>query len=310
MGTLSAISVCIPFYSGREYLCRAIDSVLRQAFTDWELVVSEDHGPDADVEALVLSYREPRIRYARNESNLGMAGNWNRCLELASSELVTLLHADDELLPDYCGQMVRAAAEHGEAAALCCRAMIIGEDGTEQFSFPDFFKNFLVPVRGRHFVLQGEPALQAILRGNFIMCPTLCFRMSRLRARRFSTHWEFVQDMDLLVRLFLEGETVIGLPDVSYAYRRHAGSATVAYTNDLSRFEEESILYDVIRTAALARGWRRAARVAEGKWIIKMNLAYRAVQDMCRLRPGQALRKAVCLASMLSARGNSGRSKP
>ena len=229
------------------------------------------------------------LRYVRNEKNLGMAANWNRCLDLARAPLATLLHADDELLPGYCARMVRAAAEHREAAAIFCGARIIGSDGEERFSFPDFVKRVLAPPGHRHRVLSGKPALRAILRGNFIMCPTLCYRLSRLGPRRFSSRWRFTQDMDLIARLLLEGETIVGLSEIEYAYRRHPANATVSYTENLYRFEEEAALYDAIGTAARQQGWHRAARVAAEKRIIKMNLAYCMLMDVCRLRPRQTL---------------------
>jgi glycosyltransferase involved in cell wall biosynthesis len=306
-GNGAAISVCIPFYAGRDYLRRAVESVLAQDLVAWELVVADDGGPEADVEGLVRGYGDSRIRYVRNPQNLGMVGNWNRCLDVATGDLVTLLHADDELRPGYCGLMVRAAAGQPQAVAFFCRATIIGPGQGERFSFPDFVKRFLAPGPDRRQVLRGESALRAILRGNFIMCPTLCYRKSRLAGRRFSPRWKFVQDMDLIARLLLEGETLVGLPETAFAYRRHDENATSAYTENLFRFEEESLLYEELGRAALARGWRRAARVAAGKWIVKLNLGYCALRDACRLRLGPSLRKTARLVRMLEARTSCGR---
>src|SRR6476620_6515152 len=95
------LTFAIPFYSTPEYLRAAIDSVVRQTVTDWALVIVDDKSQHPGIDALVKSYNDPRMRYQKNEQNLGQAGNWNRCLDAVKTEYVALLHADDELMPTY-----------------------------------------------------------------------------------------------------------------------------------------------------------------------------------------------------------------
>jgi hypothetical protein len=228
-----------------------------------------------------------------------MVGNWNRCLDLAETDLVTLLHADDELLDNYCGLMAAAGERFPDAAAFFCGARIIDGAGRARFSFPDFVKGFYMPPGRQPLVLAGERGLAAVLRGNFIMCPTLCYRRGVLAGRRFATGWRFAQDLELTARLLGEGERLVGLRELAYAYRRHEHNATVAYTANLCRFEEEARLYDAIRAASLRRRWPGAAAVAGRKSIIKLNLGYCAFLDLLRLRPRQAWRKGALLGQLL-----------
>jgi glycosyltransferase involved in cell wall biosynthesis len=286
------LTFAIPYYSGRDYLRRAIASVLLQSNPNWELIVCDDGGGDAEIAEIVASYGDRRLNYYKNPGRLGMVGNWNRCLELAGTDLVTLLHADDELLEGYADLMLHAAANHAGAVAFFCGARIIDEEGRQRFSFPDYFKRFLLPAGKGPVVLAGEAGLQAILRGNFIMCPTLCYRKSLLGIRRFAPRWQMVQDLDLTSRLLLEGETLVGLSEVGYDYRRHRANATVRYTESLLRFEEEARLYDLLEEQTHGRHWFRAARLARRKGIILLNLAYCALLDLCRLRFRRAQEKA------------------
>jgi glycosyltransferase involved in cell wall biosynthesis len=296
---MAKITLAIPFYSDLALLRRALDSVSRQTLADWQVVVSDDAGPEGGARELVASYGDGRMRCCRNTVNLGMAGNWNRCLDLAETDLVTLLHADDELLDNYCGLMVAAAERFPDAAALFCGTRIIDGTGRPRFSFPDFIKGFLMPPGRQPVVLAGEKGLAAVLRGNFIMCPTLCYRRSVLGVRRFAAGWRFAQDLELTARLLGDGERLVGLREVAYAYRRHEHNATVAYTANLCRFEEEARLYDAIRAASLRRCWGGAAAVAGRKSIIKLNLGYCALLDLLRLRPRQAWRKGALLGQLL-----------
>src|SRR5262249_22720250 len=284
-GGTARLTFAIPFYAGRPYLEKAVASVFRQTNPAWELLVCDDNGSAEGADELVASYRDERVRYCRNGGTLGMVGNWNRCLDLARTELVTLLHADDELLPGYAGLMLDAADRYPNAAAFFCNARIIDATGAPRFSFPDWFRRLLVRRGGGPLALSGEPALRALLRGNFIMCPTLCYRKGVLGGRRFSPRWRQVQDLDLTAGLLLAGEALVGLPAVGYAYRRHGDNATARHTANLLRFHEEAELYDELGGRAAAAGWHRAARVARRKAIVKLNLAYCSVTDLLALRP-------------------------
>lgn len=307
------LTFAIPFYRGRDYLERAIASVFRQTESSWRLIVSDDGGSEEGIAELVRSYRDDRLSYHRNERNLGMVANWNRCLDLAETDLVNLLHADDELLEKYAALMTTAAERHPRAAAFFCAARVIGADGRPCLSLPDLCKRLLVLDRGDPLLLRGQDGLQSLLRGNFIMCPTVCYRKSRLGPRRFSERWRFVQDLELFCRLVLEGERLIGIASTGYAYRRHSENATVVYTQSLLRFEEEAQLHDHLGEAAARHGWGGAVRIARGKWMISLHLLYCIVADLLRLRPRSARDKAALLArlaSEISRRVDSSRCKP
>jgi len=298
-----SLTIAIPFYRSQEYLRLAIESVLRQSSPNWYLIVSDD-GPEGGTGELVSSYHDPRIRYSKNETNLGMAGNWNRCLEAAETDLVNLLHNDDELLPNYVEVMLQAGRVHPEATVLFCGAKIIDAAGRESFSFVDYVKRFLKPRTEGTILLHGESAIESLMRGNFIMCPTVCYRMSRLPKERFRADWRMVSDLDFFTRILLNDGIFVGLPAVAYAYRRHAENATTAYTENLLRFDEESRFHDEIAAIARERGWPSVARVAERKRIIKLHLAFRIAQDLLRCRVRAARQKAGFLWRMFRKPGN------
>lgn len=287
---LPSITFAIPYYANLVYLRKSIESVVGQSEADWKLLICDDGSEHARTEELVAGFHDERLHYHANERRLGMAGNWNRCLDLADTDLVTLLHADDELLSNYAASMRQEAQRYPHAAALFCDAEVIGADGRRRFSLPDGFKHLLKP-RGRTIELTGRQGIKALLRGNFIMCPTLCYRKSLLAERRFADCWRMVQDLVLTTRLLLDGETLIGIPPTAYRYRRHAENATAEYTRDLLRFREEAALYEELQQKAVDRGWDDVARVARRKTIIKLNLAWCGMNDALRLRFGMAIEK-------------------
>jgi glycosyltransferase involved in cell wall biosynthesis len=289
------ITLAVPFYRGADYLARAIESALRQTDPRWQLVVA-DEGVDPDGPRVVERFADPRVRYLQNRTPLGLAGNWNRCLDAADTDLVTLLHADDELRLNYVALMAHLANSHPDAAALFCHADVIGPDGRPVLSVADRAKALFRPRGAGPIRVAGDAGLAALLRGNFVMCPTVCYRRSRLGQHRFDPRWRMVADLDLFARLLRDGMEMVGSREIGYAYRRHPGNATTELTDNLVRFREESALYDELAAAAAARGWAETARVARGRRIIKLHLMYRIVEDAARGRFPAAGRKLRFLA--------------
>src|SRR5215217_6183588 len=111
-----AITFAIPYYSNADYLLEAVASVRAQTIDDWELLVVDDAGPEPAGER-VDALGDPRIRYIRNTSNLGLAGNWNECVRLARAPLVNVVHADDRLYSTYAEHVLDAADRHPDVAA-------------------------------------------------------------------------------------------------------------------------------------------------------------------------------------------------
>lgn len=91
------VSVCVPTFNYAVYLPSCIKSVLAQSFGDFELVVIDDCSADGTTEAMKRFLGDLRVRYLANPVNLGMVGNWNRCLSEAEGEYVKFVFADDLL---------------------------------------------------------------------------------------------------------------------------------------------------------------------------------------------------------------------
>jgi glycosyltransferase involved in cell wall biosynthesis len=273
------ITFTIPFYSNTGYLRRVLDSVRAQTVRDFQCLVVDDCGPEPEAAELVRSYGDERISYRRNSQNRGLAGNWNVCLDAAQTDLVQIVHADDELCPNYAERMLAASRQWPEATAFFCRAQIINAQSQPVFSLPDYVKKYLAPAADVPFVLAGDEGLRSLLEGWFIFCPTLCFRRSQLGERRFDPRWRFVIDLAFVSRLLLEGGQLVGLPDIAYRYRRHSGSQTTELSANLVRFEEERDLYQQLHGQTQEQGWRRAAEAARRRKLVKRYLAYCIAQD-------------------------------
>jgi len=118
-----AVSICIPSYNYAAFLPQALDSALGQSARDLEVLVVDNCSDDGSMEILErYARRDPRVVVHRNEANVGMMGNFNRCIELARGRYVKFLCADDTLEPA-CVERLAAAMEAspGVRLAACAR---------------------------------------------------------------------------------------------------------------------------------------------------------------------------------------------
>jgi hypothetical protein len=221
----------------------------------------------------------------RNEQNVGLAGNWNECVRHASAPYVTVLHGDDRLLPRYGETVLAALEEHPEAAAAFTDALIIDSDGRPTTTLADQVKKRL-PRRSEDHLLSGDDDLAGLLRGNYIVCPTLCLRRSLVGTAPFDAGLRFVPDWEFTARVLLEGGSLWAIRIPLLEYRRHATSQTSILTEGTSRFTEEIEFLDTMADATVARGLTRSSRAARRRLTVRGHLAIRAVLDAVRRRPG------------------------
>lgn len=93
------ISVALPIFNGEPLLRRALESILAQD-TELELIISDDRSNDNSLET-VARLADPRIHLIRNERNVGIFGNLNRCIQKATGEFIQVFSQDDLMKPGY-----------------------------------------------------------------------------------------------------------------------------------------------------------------------------------------------------------------
>ena len=145
------LTFAIPYRSNPHYLIEAVESVLAQTNPNWLLQIYDDNPAQPLDPGILAPYLgDSRIAYAANPDHLGIGGNWNQCLDKCSTELLTILHADDCLLPNYLRLMLDTFERDDSAWVVFCRAEIMDQDGRRAWSLADEVKRLLRP-RGAEF---------------------------------------------------------------------------------------------------------------------------------------------------------------
>ncbi len=203
------VSVIIPTYNRRVYVQEAIDSVLAQTYTDYEIIVIDDGSTDGTGETLRERYGD-RIRYEWQE-NQGESVARNRGIALAQGEYIAFLDSDDLWLPEKLEKQVTYLEEHPEVGAVFCQAWTIDLLGQR------------MPVVMGTGITSGQLSLESLLYQNTLAGPgsTLAVRTDLLRRiGGFDESIRYAEDWDLGLRLRLLGD--IGfLPDSLASIRIH-----------------------------------------------------------------------------------------
>ena len=287
----ATLRVCItlPFFSNLDYLDLALRSLLAQTDTDWKAIVVDDASPERGAAEVVARLDDSRVRFTRNDHNLGISGNFNRCLELGSeqADLVAVLHADDMLEPEYVATMRRAHATFPQATCIAPMVSVIGSSGRASRTLGDSVKQWLTP-RSLPATFSGDEGLAKLMRGLFFYCPAVSYRVDLLSGVRFDGRWRQVMDLDFYARVFLGGGSIVCVPDRVYRYRRHEATMTAQNSRTLVRLEEEVSISREVAEEARARGWRRAARAARLRVTIRLNGLLQAARLVVRGRFGAA----------------------
>ena len=93
---IPTVSFVVPCYRLAHLLAECVNSILSQTFTDFEVLIMDDKSPDNTAE-VANSFKDPRVRYIRNDPNLGALKNYNHGIALSRGKYVWLISADDYL---------------------------------------------------------------------------------------------------------------------------------------------------------------------------------------------------------------------
>ena len=218
-----AVSVCIPTYNGEEFIARAIESVLAQTHGDFELLLVDDQSSDKTVD-VARSFADPRIRLHRNETRLGVPGNWNRCLSLARAECVCIFHQDDAMRPENLEKKLRVLEADADVVMVHSAAELVVDE-----SAPTIPGDWMEDA-AEDFTAAGREYFRKLLfRGNLICAPTVVVRRQKLlEVGAFDEDLGYACDYEAWMKLCAHGG-VSFLREPLVRYHWHGKNASHAF---------------------------------------------------------------------------------
>ncbi len=297
--TTPAISVLIPSYNHAAFLREAIDSVLRQSFSDFELIIIDDASSDISSE-IIESYRDARIRARHHQRNQGAHATLNEALNLARGRYLSILNSDDRYHPERLQRLFDACERHG-FGLVASQVRPIDADSSPLTDSNDWLKHYqgLLAIHEEH-----RDLLATLCAGNALITTSNFFFRRQLHEDIGGfADWRYVHDYDFALKAARHASGAALLNDILLDYRLHATNTideapvdAINETIDLLESHASAIAAHARQPntlALLAGQFREQADWLEGVYRHRLYLKDQALRQ--KERHIRALSKALAL---------------
>lgn len=199
------ISVLMPIYNTDEkYLREAIESILNQSFKDYEFLILNDSPDNIKLDKIIASYKDKRIKYSKNDKNIGITRSRNKLIDMAIGEYLAVMDHDDISLPERFTKEVEYLDAHPKVGVVGCK--------TQRMSNNKMSKN---PTEDKDIRL-------ALMRSCCITHPASMIRKSVLIENKIRYEEQFSpsEDYALWCRL-IKCTRFYNVPELLFRYRDH-----------------------------------------------------------------------------------------
>lgn len=221
------VTVLLPAYNAELYLAEAVESILKQTFSDFELLVINDGSKDRSSE-IVRSFKDERIRLVENETNLRLIATLNKGIKLAKGKYIARMDADDVSLPDRLQKQVAFMEAHPEAGVCGTWFEQLGNPG-KVVKYPE-----------------SDAAIRVMMLYQTPFChPSVILRKEVLEKNQVFFSPDFIHGEDYEMWIRLSSYTrFANIPEVLLHYRVHESSVSVS-----NQSVQQEKTYNVIRLA-------------------------------------------------------------
>lgn len=198
------VTVAMPVYNAGKYLRLAVLSIVKQTFTDWELLIIDDGSTDNALQD-IADINDVRIRIVRDGANRGLAARLNEAIDLARGQYIARMDQDDVSYPERFEYQVRALQNDSRLDMIAVRAIAISDEDEPVGLFP---------YAATHQEICARP-----WRGFYLPHPTWMGKTSWFRKYHYAIPGPYYsEDMDLLLRSYNSSQFSM-LPEILFAYR-------------------------------------------------------------------------------------------
>ena len=244
MTSRPVVSVIMPVHNGQLHLGEAMESILAQTFTNFELIAVDDGSTDKSLSILrKFANRDSRVRVI-TRPNTGIAGALNDGISQASAEYIARMDADDVSLPQRFEKQLAYMEQHPEVVLLGSRVMLV--------------EPFGAPLYETNHETDNEKISAELLRGVgwAVVHPVAMMRAAALKKTGgYRADRVPIEDLDLFLRLSEVG-SISNLPDVLLHYRQHLESTNHKRFNEQEAKKRVCVADAYVRRGlTLPAGW-------------------------------------------------------
>ena len=209
------VSVILPVYNGEKHIYEAINSILCQSFTDFELIIINDASTD-NTENIINSFHDKRIKYIKNEFNLKISSTLNKAIELANGKYIARMDADDVSLSTRLEKQIKILDQNPDIDIVNIRYNLMSEDGTNYRKY-------------KYNISPDTDTLKYLIYIDTFIChPGVMIRSELYKQFKYKTDKDTynVEDCDLWIRMISNGAKCYTIKEALLNYRINNKSVT------------------------------------------------------------------------------------
>jgi glycosyltransferase involved in cell wall biosynthesis len=218
------VTVLMPVYNGERYLNSAIDSILNQTYNNLEFLIINDGSTDRSVE-IINEYKDSRIRYIKNETNINLAKSLNKGVKLSNAKFIARMDCDDISHPDRLKKQVGYMLKHPDTALLGSGFTKINKHGRKLYRIEMPFISLVIRWKMLFFNCFAHPTI--MLNKDKLIQHKLNYGVSPDDDHFKNIDIKGVGDEDYLLFAILSNlEETNNLKESLLYYREHEGQLT------------------------------------------------------------------------------------
>jgi glycosyltransferase involved in cell wall biosynthesis len=230
------VSVLLPVYNSGAYVQSAIESILKQTFSDFELLIINDGSTDNSL-SLISSISDSRIRIINNEKNIGLTATLNKGIDLAKGKYIARMDADDISLPGRFEKQVNYLEKNEKVSVLATRSELLNTEGEITGEWNDDAK-----------YTEGNSIHTQMVFSNCIVHPSVMIRADVLKKFKYNGYQKGAEDWDLWLRLLSERHKIHKLNEILLHYRVHpqstmAGEKQITFQQRLIKIKRKFLAH-------------------------------------------------------------------
>jgi glycosyltransferase involved in cell wall biosynthesis len=277
------VTIAIPTYKRLDYLREAVSSALAQNHHNIEVLISQDpteNGLDDSIRTWCqnLANQDLRVRYRFNAHNLGLAGNWNACVDAAEGEYIVIIGDDDRLLPNFVETLLSAADLNTNVVFSNHYLINSQSDRLEQESY-QWTKKYQRDLISPGLLIQPERSVWQ----NSIPISASLIRTQDAQKLRFKEDLN-TPEIEFFIRLAQLNSHFVFVPEYLAEYRVHQNSATTAglrieklvqylleisITPEMELYKQEllsPLMINAVSRCILQKQWQKAQELIHSEY--------------------------------------------
>ena len=220
-GKSPLVSCIMPAYNAEKYIRIAIDSILNQTISDFELIIINDGSTD-NTENIILSYNDSRIVYIKNEKNLKLIKTLNKGIDVAKGTFISRMDSDDQAYSNMFEREIEEFQRHPDAGIINTLTFHMDEYGTG--------------IRPNRQIFWVNPNVCSVvcIYANMISHPGVMVRAELMKKYKYNDNNDYLhfEDKELWCRMFLDGVKCYTIKERLINYRDSPTSINALYCGE------------------------------------------------------------------------------